>query len=200
MVDLRKKPEIIQRHLTGNTNRQIARDIGLNRKTVDKYVREWREAQAAAVREAVEATTGAPLREPSSTLDTATQFCDHRIADSLIEVPDESPLVATTSALESHMLAVKMAPAAIGSRRGKRRIIQPWRGSGHAVSAQSSSRPEAQACLGRELSKSAPGPVIRLPEERTPCRADSSVPPHGCRCQSRPGKLPGRSPAGIART
>ena len=121
---MRKKPEIIQRHLTGNTNRQIARDIGLNRKTVDKYVREWREAQAAAVRE-----TGAPLREPSSTLDTATQFCDHRIADSLIEVPDESPLVATTSALESHMLAVKMAPAAIGSRRGKRRIIQPWRGS-----------------------------------------------------------------------
>jgi transposase-like protein len=58
MVDLRKKLEIIQRHLAGDTNRQIARGIGLNRKTVDKYVREWREAQAAAVREAVEATTG----------------------------------------------------------------------------------------------------------------------------------------------
>lgn len=67
---MKKKLEIIQRHLAGGTNRQIARDVGLNRKTVDKYVREWREAQAAveaadgsdpaAVREAVEAMTGAP--------------------------------------------------------------------------------------------------------------------------------------------
>lgn len=67
---MKKKLEIIQRHLAGDTNRQIARDVGLNRKTVDKYVREWREAQAAveaaggsdpaAVREAVEAMTGAP--------------------------------------------------------------------------------------------------------------------------------------------
>lgn len=41
MVDLekRKKLEIVQRHLAGDTNRQIARDIGLNSKTVDKYVR-----------------------------------------------------------------------------------------------------------------------------------------------------------------
>lgn len=39
MVDLRKKLDIIQRHLAGDTSRQAARDIGLNRKTVDKYVR-----------------------------------------------------------------------------------------------------------------------------------------------------------------
>lgn len=44
MVNLKKKLEIIQRHLAGDTSRQTDRNVGLNRKMADKHIREWRGA------------------------------------------------------------------------------------------------------------------------------------------------------------
>lgn len=45
MVNLTDKMRIIQMHLSGKSNREIAGDLGLNRKTVDKYVARYRAAQ-----------------------------------------------------------------------------------------------------------------------------------------------------------
>lgn len=40
MVNLTDKMRIIQMHLSGKSNREIAGDLGPSRKTVDKYVME----------------------------------------------------------------------------------------------------------------------------------------------------------------
>lgn len=45
MIKLVDKMQIIQKHLAGQSNRQIAKEVGLNRKTVDKYVSEYESAQ-----------------------------------------------------------------------------------------------------------------------------------------------------------
>ena len=45
MVNLTDKMRIIQMHLSGKSNREIAGDLGLNRKTTDKYVARYRAAQ-----------------------------------------------------------------------------------------------------------------------------------------------------------
>ncbi|MCF2622049.1 helix-turn-helix domain-containing protein [Collinsella tanakaei] len=69
MVNLKGKMEIIQMHLMGESNRSIAAKLGLNRKTVDKYVAQYKTAQAEilahgssrdAVREAAESIVAAP--------------------------------------------------------------------------------------------------------------------------------------------
>lgn len=45
MVTLNQKQEIITRYLQGYSNRSTSRLLGLNRKTVDKVVKQYREAQ-----------------------------------------------------------------------------------------------------------------------------------------------------------
>lgn len=71
MVTLPTKLEIIQMHMTGQSNRSIAKDTGLNRKTVNKYVREYEDLQVElkhsfadhdveAIRDATEAIVSAP--------------------------------------------------------------------------------------------------------------------------------------------
>ena len=45
MVNLTDKMRIIQMHLSGGSNREIAGDLGLNRKMVDKYVARYQAAQ-----------------------------------------------------------------------------------------------------------------------------------------------------------
>lgn len=45
MVNLTDKMRIIQMHLSGRSNREIAGDLGLNRKIVDKYVARYQAAQ-----------------------------------------------------------------------------------------------------------------------------------------------------------
>ena len=46
MVNLTDKMRIIQMHLSGKSNRGIAAELGLNRKTVDRYVSRYEAAQA----------------------------------------------------------------------------------------------------------------------------------------------------------
>ncbi len=71
MVTLDKKMLIIQQHLTGKSNRGIARDLGLDRKTVNKYVNEFETLQEVLkgvdgnpsledIRQATEAIIDAP--------------------------------------------------------------------------------------------------------------------------------------------
>lgn len=69
MITLADKMKVIQMHLTGYSNRKIARELGVNRKTVGKYVAEYEAAQAVitgpgappdAVREAAESISAAP--------------------------------------------------------------------------------------------------------------------------------------------
>ncbi len=69
MVNLTDKMRIIQMHLSGKSNRGIASEMGLNRKTVDRYVSRYEAAQAVitadgappdAVREAAESISAAP--------------------------------------------------------------------------------------------------------------------------------------------
>lgn len=69
MITLADKMKVIQMHLTGHSNRKIARELGVNRKTVGKYVAEYEAAQAVitgpgappdAVREAAESISAAP--------------------------------------------------------------------------------------------------------------------------------------------
>ena len=45
MITLADKMKVIQMHLTGYSNRKIARELGVNRKTVGKYVAEYEAAQ-----------------------------------------------------------------------------------------------------------------------------------------------------------
>ena len=47
MIKLMDKMRIIQMHLSGQSNRSIAQELGLNRKTIDKYVSEYVQAQTA---------------------------------------------------------------------------------------------------------------------------------------------------------
>lgn len=69
MVNLTDKMRIVQMHLSGKSNRRIAAELGLNRKTVDKYVSRYEAALAVitadgapqdAVREAAESISAAP--------------------------------------------------------------------------------------------------------------------------------------------
>lgn len=69
MVNLTNKMRIIQMHLSGKSNRGIAAELGLNRKTVDRYVSHYEAAQAVimadgapadAVREAAESISAVP--------------------------------------------------------------------------------------------------------------------------------------------
>ena len=69
MITLTDKMKVIQMHLTGYSNHKIARELGVNRKTVGKYVAEYEAAQAAitdpsalpdAVQEAAESISAAP--------------------------------------------------------------------------------------------------------------------------------------------
>ena len=55
MCDLVDKQKIIIEHCAGKTNRKIAKEMGLNRKTVNKYVTEYEEARK---REMAESTPG----------------------------------------------------------------------------------------------------------------------------------------------
>lgn len=43
---MKEKFDIIQMHLSGRSNRSIARELGMNRKTVNKYVREFEDSRA----------------------------------------------------------------------------------------------------------------------------------------------------------
>ena len=45
MIGQMDKLEIISRHLSGQSNRRIARELGLNRKTVNKYIAEYSSKQ-----------------------------------------------------------------------------------------------------------------------------------------------------------
>ncbi len=69
MITLADKMKVIQMHLSGESNRGIAAELGVNRKTVGKYVAEYEAAQAVitgpgappdAVREAAESISAAP--------------------------------------------------------------------------------------------------------------------------------------------
>lgn len=47
MIKLASKMKVVQMHLRGDSNRKIARELGMDRKTVGKYVVAYESAQAA---------------------------------------------------------------------------------------------------------------------------------------------------------
>ncbi len=82
MVNLMDKMRIIQMHLSGKSNRGIAAELGLNRKTVDGYVSRYEAAQAVimadgappdAVREAAESISSARCSSRKRPLSTMTR-------------------------------------------------------------------------------------------------------------------------------
>ena len=47
MIKLKEKLEIIQLHLSSKSNREISRILGIDKKTVNKYVKEFKVASKA---------------------------------------------------------------------------------------------------------------------------------------------------------
>ena len=61
MCNLVDKQKIIMEHRNGKTNRKIAKEMGLNRKTVNKYVSEYEEARKKELAELPAGTTPPPI-------------------------------------------------------------------------------------------------------------------------------------------
>ena len=75
MVSLTDKMRIIQMHLSGRSNREIAGDLGLNRKMVDKYVARYQAAQETIARKGSRGTdTRAPLSPRRALVVLGEQF------------------------------------------------------------------------------------------------------------------------------
>ena len=65
------KAQMIQMHLSGMSNRKIAQSLGVNRKTVDKYIGDYRKSQAVLIDEC---SSKDEVRQASEAINSAPQY------------------------------------------------------------------------------------------------------------------------------